>query len=286
MLQPALMAVAAALLFGTGTVVSRLGLRYAPPRVGASISVPATALMFWALAPWLFSTDGLQARALLIFAIVGAFFPAFVTILNFEATRRMGPTISSSVLSTSSAFAVLTAVLFLAEPVTVRMVLGTSAIIAGVVVLSGGNAGAPRRWATWVLLIPLAAAVIRGLAQTAIKGGLSIWPQPYMATLVGYTVAATVVTIAGRPAVRRLESFDRRALPVFAAVGLCNGSALFLSYAALADGPVSVVAPIVTTAPVFTLLISHLFVAGEKADARIAAGVLATVIGIVVLLTH
>ena len=187
MLQPALMAVAAALLFGTGTVVSRLGLRYAPPRVGASISVPATALMFWALAPWLFSTDGLQARALLIFAIVGAFFPAFVTILNFEATRRMGPTISSSVLSTSSAFAVLTAVLFLAEPVTVRMVLGTSAIIAGVVVLSGGTAGAPRRWATWVLLTPLPAAVrpdaparlrpvlVALLCAAAVLGGLVSW---------------------------------------------------------------------------------------------------------------
>ena len=121
-----------------------------------------------------------------------------------------------------------------------------------------------------------------------LTGRLPGEPPP---TLFEYLPAKAVIvderTIRFEFAERNRDTlFKIGALPVFAAVGLCNGSALFLSYAALADGPVSVVAPIVTTAPVFTLLISHLFVAGEKADARIAAGVLATVIGIVVLLTH
>ena len=116
--SPEALALLAALLFGTATTLSKLGLRYVSPRAGAAISLSATALMFWAVAPFQLNLSGVSAEALGLFAVIGVFFPALVSILNFEATLRMGPTVSSAVTSTSAAFALLTAILFLDEPFT------------------------------------------------------------------------------------------------------------------------------------------------------------------------
>jgi len=86
--------------------------------------------------------------------------------------------------------------------------------------------------------------------------------------------------------VRRAGRFDRRAYPWFMGVGFCNGMGMFLTYTALGTGKVSVVAPIVTTAPLFTLLLSWLFVHDEKLTRRILVGVALTLAGILVIILH
>ena len=136
MSSPQWLALLAAVLFGLAHTLSRFGLRHVSPRVGASISVPSTALMFWLAAPWLLTLNGLSWHAMALFALTGLFFPAAVTILNFESTRRMGPTISSAVSATSAAFALFTALLFLDERLTWLIALATATIVAGVALLS------------------------------------------------------------------------------------------------------------------------------------------------------
>lgn len=284
--SPEALALLAAFLFGTGTTLSKLGLSYVSPRTGALISLPATALMFWAAAPFQLNLTGVSAQAVGLFAVIGVFFPALVSLLNFEATQRMGPTVSSAVNSTSAAFALLTAILFLNEPFTPLIGLGTLIIIAGVVAMSWDSAAATRQWATWVLLIPLAGAAVRGNSQSLMKYALGVWPNPFAAGLIGYTVAAIVVWLFSRWQKSAPVAFDRRAVPWFTGVGFCNGSALFLTYLALQDGQIGVVAPIVTTAPLFTLILGWLFLRDERFDWRIASGVIATVLGVILILTH
>lgn len=285
-MQAALLAALAAFLFGAGVVVARFGLRYVPGPVGASISVPFATLLFWAAAPFMLDTSGANLPALGMFLLVGLFFPTAVTLLLFASIHRMGPTVAGSLNSTAAMFAVFTAILFLGETLTLQVALGTAAIIAGVVAFSGGHGAAPRRWATWALIFPLGAAAIRGVAQTLTKFGLSLWDNPYAASLAGYTISAIVMLTVTRGAVRRADRFDRRAYPWFMGVGFCNGMGMFLTYTALGTGKVSVVAPIVTTAPLFTLLLSWLFVHDEKLTRRILVGVALTLAGILVIILH
>lgn len=280
------LALLAAFCLGSAATLSKPGLRYVPPLTGATISLPATAIMFWVAAPFLLVSDGFRLDVLLLFALVGAFFPAAVTILNFEATRRMGPTVSVAVTSTSAAFAVLTAIVFLDEPVTWLIVSGTLIIVAGVVVMSWDGKAVPRQWAGWVLLLPLAGAVIRGNSQTLMKYGLNLWQNPFIASLVGYTVSASVIWMTARIKGDVFSAYDRRAVPWFCAVGLFNGCGLFLTYLALEHGSVGVVAPIVTTAPLFTLIEGWLFLREERFNWPVALGVLATVFGVVLILLH
>jgi len=265
---------------------SRFGLRHVPGPVGASISIPFACLLFWCGAPFMLDTSGANLPALGLFALVGLFFPTAVTMLLFESIRRMGPTVAGSLSSTASVFAVFTAILFLGETLTLRIALGTAAIIAGVVVFSTRHRAAPRHWAAWVLAFPLGAAALRGVAQTLTKYSLGLWASPYAASLAGYTVSATVVLLTTRAAVRRAGRIDRRAYPWFMGVGLCNGTGMFLTYAALGGGRVGVVAPIITTAPLFTLLLSWLFVHDEKLAPRTLVGVALTLAGILVIILH
>jgi len=283
MLESAMWAVAAAAGLGAAMVTTRLGLRYTTPLAGAAIGVPSTTLMFWCLAPFLLDTGGLNLEAAGIFALVGLFFPAAVTLLTYTGNQRMGPTITSAVSCTTPMFALSGAILFLGEALTAGNVLGTAVIVAGMLVLTWTDAARPRSWPLWAIALPFAAAGLRALAQVLTKAGLMLWASPYAAGLIGYSVSAAVILVAAR-AGGAPKVTDRRAVPWFVATGFFNGSSLFLMYIALAKGRVSLVSPIVATYPLFTLGLSLLLLRHERVTARVAVGAIVTVAGVAALL--
>jgi uncharacterized membrane protein len=111
-----------------------------------------------------------------------------------------------------------------------------------------------------------------------IKLGLAVWPSPFAAALIGYVVSSVVVVVTSR---RRTggwrPTLSRRAAAWFAGVGLCNGLAVLLMYAALARGPVSLVSPLVATYPLVTVAASALMLQAFQNQIRIAMGAALTV---------
>lgn len=286
MSSSAAMAVAAAGLFGAAVPIAKAGFRHIPASMAASLSIPATALMFWCLAPFFLEPANVNAAAAGVFALVGLVFPAAVTLLVFNATERMGPTVSNSVSSTAPLFAILAAVIFLGESLTFGRLAGAAGVVLGIIVLSRREVLRPREWPAWTLLLPLSAAAIRGGALALTKFGLNLWPSAFAAGLIGYTVSAAVALGAGRvSAAGRAPVAYSRALPWFAAVGLLNGAAVLLTYAALGKGDVGIVSPIVATSPLFTLALSTLLFRQEKLTVRLATGAGVTVAGVVLLIT-
>jgi drug/metabolite transporter (DMT)-like permease len=269
---------------GTAVVLANVGLRYLHPARGALVSIPSTTLLFWLLAPFLLHGGGWNATAFAIFAAVGVVFPAVVTLLNFASNRITGPTIAGTVSSTTPLFAVLVAIVFLREPLTVPAAVGTAAIMLGVIAFTARGEKTSREWAAWAILLPLAGAAIRGGAQAAVKGGLVLWPEPFVAVLVGYTVSCVTIFAASRTLVPRDSApLNRRGVVWFMAVGFCNGAGMLAMYAALARSPVSVVSPLAATYPLFTLALSALFLREERFGTRVLAGVALTVAGVIVL---
>jgi drug/metabolite transporter (DMT)-like permease len=278
------LALLASVFLGTAVVLANVGLRYLDPARGALVSIPSTTALLGLLAVFLFRSEGWNLTAFAIFAAVGLIFPALVTFLNFASNRLTGPTIAGTISSTTPLFAVFGAVVFLREPLTLSAAAGTTAIVLGVVALTARGADRPRAWAAWVILLPLAGAAIRGGAQAAVKGGLVLWPDPFVAALVGYCVSSVTIFAGNRAFVPRTGApLDRRGVLWFAAVGICNGAGVLAMYAALARGQVSVVSPLVATYPLFTLALSALFLREEKVGARVLLGVALTVAGVVVL---
>ncbi len=157
-------------------------------------------------------------------------------------------------------------------------------IIAGVVVLTWRGEGAAH-WRSWYLLLPLAAAALRGLIQPTIKLGLDIWPSPFAASLMGYIVSSAVVLTAAKLTTGTFIARAPRSSRLwFALVGICNGFAVLLMYAALANGPVALVSPLVATYPLVTVALSALLLQRTNGGLRLALAVALTVMGVALLL--
>jgi drug/metabolite transporter (DMT)-like permease len=269
---------------GTAVVLANVGLRYLHPARGALVSIPSTTTAFWLLSPFLLCGEGWNATAFAIFAGVGVVFPAVVTLINFASNRIAGPTIAGTLSSTTPLFAVAAAVLLLGEPLTPAAATGTVAIVLGVIAFTGRRAGGARALTAMAILLPLAGAAIRGGAQAAVKGGLALWADPFVAVLVGYTVSCATIFAASRTLVpAHAAPLNRRGVLWFMSVGACNGVGILTMYAALARGHVSVVSPLVSTYPLFTLALSAMFLREERFGPRVLAGVALTVAGVVVL---
>jgi len=278
------LALLASAFLGTAVVIANVGLRYLDPARGALVSIPSTTALFGLLALFFLRGEGWNATAFAIFAVVGLIFPALVTFLNFASNRLTGPTVAGTVSSTTPLFAVLGAILFLGEPLSPAAMAGTAAIVLGVVALMARGAERPRNWAAWVILLPLAGAAIRGGAQAAVKGGLVLWPDPFVAVLVGYTVSSVMIFAGNRAFVPTTDAYlDRRGIFWFMVVGICNGLGMLAMYAALNRGQVSVVSPLVATYPLFTLALSAMFLRDERFGPRVLLGIALTVAGVVVL---
>ncbi len=281
------MAIAFALLsslcFGIGHVTARVGLRTLDARAGAAISVPSAALLFAAAAPFALDLSQFSAAAAILFAVVGLFFPAMVTLLNFRSNELLGPTLTSTVSGTTPLFALVAAALLLGEQIPARAAIAAAGVVLGIALLSW-NPGAVRgRFAGWPLLVPLVGAVVRGLAQVGARAALLLWPNPFAASLIGYAVSSTALISADRLAGTERRRLTAQSATWFGITGALNGGAVLLMYLALTLAPVALVAPIVAAYPVVTALVSAIALREETVSARALLGSAITVAAIVYL---
>jgi drug/metabolite transporter (DMT)-like permease len=285
--QTFLLAFLAAALYGTGLVTTYFGLRHLPALAGARVSIPTAALLFWALSPAFMDWSGWRLDAVMFFALVGSFYPAAVTLLTFVGNRRLGPTVAGTIGSTTPLFAVLGAALLLGEVPGIRESLATAVIVLGTMALSKPAPGAVPAAGRSALWMPWSAALLRALAQVLSKAGLALWTSPFAAALVGYSISAVIVWTAGILTGRgAAPAFTRRGVAWFALTGVLNGAAVLAMFHALTTGPVTIVAPVVATYPLFTLSLSALFIRHERVTARIVGGVILTVGGVIMLVAR
>jgi len=148
--------------------------------------------------------------------------------------------------------------------------------------LRGGSGG--RQWPLWVLALPLSAALIRGAIQPAIKTALALWPEPMAAAAIGYTLSTVVMLLLVGRRAWRVGPADRRGVMWFSLVGLFNGAATFLLYAALGLGSITLVAPLVALFPLMAVMLSLILLRGERLPLLGLLGVLVSVAGVLMLL--
>lgn len=282
-MSPLVLALLSALCFGTSLILGRVALRRVDARTGAAISVPTATVLFLLAAPFTVDLAGFSAKGLLLFALVGLFFPALVTLLTFRSNERLGPTMTSAVFGTSPLFAILAAGLFLGERIPPQAAVSALGIVAGVGLLSWRREAGRHAFAGRQLVLPLAGALVRGVAQAGAKAALLVWPNPFAASVVGYLMSSGVLYAHHRRSGGAPVALDWRGLRWIMLTGIVNGMAVLFMYAALSRAPVWQVAPIVASYPVITVLFGALLLHEEKFSLRVAAGTLLTVVAIVYL---
>jgi drug/metabolite transporter (DMT)-like permease len=277
------LAILSSLGFGIALVSSRIGLRTLDARTGAAISIPTATALFVLASPFALDSAGFTLQAALLFAVVGLFFPALVTLLTFRSNEQLGPTITGAVSGTSPLFALLAAGLYLGEKIPAQAALACTMIVAGIAVLTWKQGAVRPGFMGWSLLWPISGAVVRGLAQAAAKAGLLLWPNPFAASLIGYLVSSVTVLGTGQIGRANRPPLTWHGVLWFALTGILNGGAVLLMYGALRIAPVSLVAPIVASYPLTTALLSAVLLREEPLTPRMMVGAAMTVLAIVYL---
>ena len=283
MISALILAMLAALCFGAGMITSRIGLRHDDARTGAAISIPTATLLFVIAAPFTVELSAFNLTAALIFALVGLFYPALVTLLTFRANEELGPTVTSAISGTAPLFAMLAAALLLGEQIPPQAAIAALGVAAGVALLSWRPGATLGLRPSSALLWPVTGAIVRGVAQAGAKAGLLLWGNPFAAGVIGYLVSSTAVIGAERLRRGGRKAVSRDGLLWFTATGAINGGAMVLMYSALAVAPVSTVAPVIAAYPLVTALASALFLRDEKISAQIICGAVLTVTAIIYL---
>jgi drug/metabolite transporter (DMT)-like permease len=280
-----LFAFASAACLGAGVVTAQFGLRSVEPFSGAAISVPAFTLLFILLSPLVLYGEPVVWRGLPIFAAIGLVFPALLTLLTFASNRALGPVVTSTLGNLAPLFAVALAVIVLHEPLRPPQLAGLVMAVIGAVIITVTRPRDFGDWRSWALLLPLGGALLRGVVPPVVKLGLEVWPSPLWACLIGYIMSSGVVLIVQRVRKGRFVAEAPWSGRIwFAVTGIFNGLSALTLFAAVRNGPITLVAPLVAIYPLVTVILSAVALRHVRITARIVAGTMLTVAGVALVL--
>jgi drug/metabolite transporter (DMT)-like permease len=281
---PVWFALTSAVLFAFGAHLQHLGLARVRSDNGAAISIVTSAVFFWLLAPFMLVGANWSQSAVWIFVLIGLFRPSVSANLSVAGMRYLGPTLASTLSSTSPLFGAVLGVFWLGESLSWATALGTLGIIAAVVVMARRPARTAATWPLWALGLPVGAAAVRSVGHVLSKLGLEGIPDPYFAALVGFSVSALVMIAVHRIRPGTQPVPWRGGGPYwFVAAGLVMGISVVSLNTALMRGQIVTVVPIVACSPVFTMLLSVLVFRREKLTARIVLATFVVVPSVVLI---
>ena len=277
-----LYALCSAFLFALSNHFTNIGLEGTDARSGTLVSIAASAIVYWLLAPFFVESWYWLTWACLLFAMVGLIRPSLSSVLATSSIKVMGPTLTSALTAATPLFGAFLAITFLGEKLTVPIAIGTAAVIAGAVVGAWSPQGVKRSWPMWAIGLPLGASLIRAVGHVVTKIGLVEVPSASFAVMVSNTVSLAVALAAFKLQSRPFVG-TRASLGWFFASGVANALSLQFLNSALQVGDLVSVIPIVSATPVFTMLMGYFWFGREIISARTLVTIALIVPGVVLV---
>ena len=213
--------------------------------------------------------------------------------LFYKCVQLAGANITTMLTRVSPLVAVTLGISVLNEPLTWQLVFGVVLVVLGVT-LTGLN---PRMFrggeslftgiSLRAFLLGGGAGLAWGLTPIMVKLGLTGSTSPVAGVFVAYVAAAVVLSFFLLNHDRRaaLTGMKSREVGLFGLAGLIGAIALLLRYIALSMAPASVVATLLSTFPVFMLVLSFLFNRRmETFNSNVIIGAVAVVVGTILVI--
>jgi uncharacterized membrane protein len=280
----------AALLYAGHSFFVKFGLRDTDPTSAALVSTVVNCVVLWGLVFLLVPLRAVGGGAWTTLLLAGLIAPGLARIFLYTGIEKVGVSITSPIRSTFPFFSILPAVVLLKERFTVFVAIATVITAGGVILLSLSSPGAQQapaqlQWRKKDLAYPLGAAMCYGVSNFFKKLGMNLMDSPLLAAAIVAT-AALLLFLFLMPVTRRPGAFrtGRRGLAFCSLGGVSASLAQICMYAALKSGDLIIVGPLVSTTPLFILLLTFLFLRkSERVTFRMVTGVAAIVIGVVLL---
>jgi drug/metabolite transporter (DMT)-like permease len=258
-------ALAAAVVWGIDPVLSKRGMAHGGHALQAAFAVITIGtIIFWSA---LLITQGIDAifsispRTALIFLGGGILGTTLGRISFYIGIDKVGASIAGIGASTLPAFAAILALVFLSEPLSTIHSIGIFLVVVGLSLLAISKGGNISGWSFQDLVLPVFAGFAFGLGQVIRRFGLVETPATVLQAIALNDAAAFLglflFLFFFRRDLLRLPSLP--ATGYFAAAGIVSSLGLFLAFTALNLGRVAIVSTLISTAGLFTVLLSFLF---------------------------
>ncbi len=298
------LSILAAFGFASSAILSRQGMQTIFPLPGVMVSLFVSFLLSSVMVLLFAFSDISGIPQTAVFWILGLGVMNFLggRSQNFLSVNMIGASRASLFVSSQAPFAAIFAVTFTGESIHPLVALGTAGVVGGLLFASGDSISEGWRTDKVFLLgylMALGAGASHGATNVMAKQTLQVYDSPLMMTafsmLVGLVVLSPLVGASAshsgvirtrnpgapecRGILRSLLSFKYVALS-----GLASGIAVISWYFAVQRADVVVISPIVSSSPLITLFLAHLFLARlERVTRRLAAGAVLTVTGVLLV---
>jgi transporter family protein len=282
-----LFALANAFFFALHNLLTKKALRYSNPATAVITSLAINIFFLWGLTFLFVPLATVNSPAVLIFVVVGFFQPGLTRLLTYKGIDAIGVALTDPIRATTPLFSALMAIVFLGEEVTLAIVVATLMIIGGITLLSWSGDSPKLTGSAVYLWYPIAASALAGASQVVRKFALAAGPHPFLAAAVTATssLIVSVLTMWYVEKTQEAWKMNRHCLGWFLAAGIAVSLAMICIYFALDLGKVSVVIPISSTGPFFSLIFTAIFLRGvEKVTLRIVVSA-ALIVGGVMMIT-
>lgn len=257
------------LLFSLQHVLVRVGSERSETLNGIYASLLVSTLMF---SPSILNPT-LEPIFLFYMSLAGVLQFFFARICLYYAITRIGANLSAPLSSTRILFATIIGLL-VGEFLTFWIILGSLLVFAGIFLLSK-----VKREPDWVgISLAILTGLFACLSSYLIKFGNAVEYNPLFAVFLGFAISTALLTpfMTGK---------SLKNTKPFVIGGFLGGLAHMIRYVVLKDTPVTVVEPITSSHPLFTLLITAIFLKRiEVFSKRSIAGTILIMAGIYVLL--
>jgi len=231
------------LLFSIHQILVRKGSSEAETVSGIYVSLLASTLIF---IPSI-QHPTLDRNFIILMSTAGVLHFFVARICFYHAISRIGANLSAPLSATRVFFAALIGI-FVGETLTMRVAVMSMLIFAGILFISRPRGKADTLGITLGILTGFFSAI----SSYFVKFGNAVDYNPLFAVFLGFALSSILMTPL---AVRK----DLHNTKWYFAAGVVAGLAHFIRYVVLKDVPVTVVEPITSSYPLFTLLLSAMF---------------------------
>lgn len=268
----AVLALASGLLLGLLSVTTRVGIRQAPSIGAAGLVLNGTSFLVAAVVAGVrgLSAEDFALSGLWPFLLMGVFIPGFTQIAWLWAVDKAGPSRTQTVIATSPLVAALLAVGLLSEPWNAALIGGTILVVAGGMALVWERRR-PVDFSLVGVAIALTLAMMLGMRDTGVR-----WALPDATTNSALGAAATLLTatitvVVLASVLPRWRYSLAEFLPtaaVMAVPGVLMGAHYVLFFEAFARGRVTLVAPLLGTHALWSVVIAAVVLRGAEVVTR------------------
>jgi drug/metabolite transporter (DMT)-like permease len=245
-------------------------------------------VILWPLALTFIDLSTVNFEGLLLFVFAGLLAPGIARLFYFKGMETAGISANASIFATYPLYTSIIAILLLGEEITVINWIGLVCIIAGVIFVGRSihkGDSSHKSVSKKGFIIPVLGSLAIAFSQIVRKEGLNIYNQPLLGVAVGYTTALIVYPIVMAFSKDAGASrFSRQDMRLFWKPGVGIAAGWLLSFLALSQEMVSIVAPILQTELLFILFFAYIFLRKiEKYSLKLVVSAFLIIVGVVLI---